>query len=131
MTLIRSIAVDHGLPAVALTQDEDGSAHVRGVGTAASQMPKHGDMEQGLLGVTRPASPETGHSIQEPEPASDSQPDPAAQARSQEFGRSVLALLGRARDWPLAMKHAAGWPGDYVYLDYTYYINILEDAYGC
>ena len=24
----------------------------------------------------------------------------------------VLALLGRARDWPLAMKHAAGWQGD-------------------
>ena len=24
----------------------------------------------------------------------------------------VLALLGRAWDWPLAMKHAAGWQGD-------------------
>ena len=64
-----------------------------------------------------------------------------------------VALLGRARYCPLAMKRAAGWQGyghaelstqknqavvyvpgrthHTVYLNYTYYINILEDAYGC
>ena len=50
----------------------------------------------------------------------------------------LLAILGRAGEWPLAVGtpqagRARSTPSleAVVYLDYTYYINILEDAYGC
>ena len=90
-------------------------------------MCKNGAGHDGVLGAKTPDMPELGpaEALQGVQGDNDIRRELIRVAGKNILSDNIRQLSCAAANADFHAKHLA------VYLDYTYYINILEDAYGC